>query len=73
MLWQESHIENTGRRAHMLAQGQPPSAKRGGLVADVRSGLTFLKLEKRKKEKSEAAKHWKQLKFLSTGEWIHKM
>ena len=32
-----------GRWAQMLAQGQSSSAKRGGLVADVSSGLNFLK------------------------------
>ena len=31
----------------MLAQGQSSSAKRGGLVADVSSGLIFLKKEKK--------------------------
>ena len=30
----------------MLAQGQSSSAKRGGLVADVSSGLIFLKKNK---------------------------
>ena len=30
----------------MLAQGQPSSAKRGGLEADVSSGLIFLKKKK---------------------------
>ena len=30
----------------MLAQGQSSSAKRGGLVADVSSGLIFLKRKK---------------------------
>ena len=34
----------------MLAQGQSSSAKRGGLVADVCSGLIFLR-KKQKKEK----------------------
>ena len=43
MLWQVSHIENRGRWAQMLAQSQSPSAKRGGLVANVSSGLIFLK------------------------------
>ena len=33
----------------MLAQGQSSSAKRGGLAADVSSGLIFLK----KKEKND--------------------
>ena len=36
----------------MLAQGQSSSAKRGGLVADVSSGLIFLK--KRKKERKHS-------------------
>ena len=31
----------------MLAQGQSSSAKRGGLVADVSSGLIFLKKQKK--------------------------
>ena len=31
----------------MLAQGQSSSAKRGGLVADVSSGVIFLKKKKR--------------------------
>ena len=43
MLWQGSQIKNGGRWARMLAQGQSSSAKRGGLVADVTSGLIFLK------------------------------
>ena len=43
MLWQASHIDNRGRWAWMLAQGQSSSAKRGGLAADVSSGLIFLK------------------------------
>ena len=36
------HIKQ-GRWAWMLARGQSSSAKRGGLVADVSSGLIFLK------------------------------
>ena len=43
MLWQASHIQSRGRWAQMLAQGQSSSAKRGGLAADVSSGLIFLK------------------------------
>ena len=43
MLWQMSHIQNRGRWAQMLAQGQSSLAKRGGLAADVSSGLIFLK------------------------------
>ena len=39
MLWQASHMENGGRWAQMLAQGQSSSAKRGGLAVDVSSGL----------------------------------
>ena len=35
-----------GRWAWMLAQGQSSSAKRGGLAADVSSGLIFLKKKK---------------------------
>ena len=46
MLRQVSHISNRGRKAQMLAQGQPSSAKTGGLVADVSSGLIFLKKKK---------------------------
>ena len=42
-----SHIQSGGRWAQMLAQGQSSSAKRRGLVADVSSGIMFLK----KKEK----------------------
>ena len=34
----------------MLAQGQFSSAKRGGLAADVSSGLIFLKNEKQTNE-----------------------
>ena len=33
----------------MLAQGQSSSAKRGGLAADVSSGLIFLKEKKKEK------------------------
>ena len=33
----------------MLAQGQSSSAKRGGLAADVSSGLIFLKKKKKRK------------------------
>ena len=36
----------------MLAQGQSSSEKRGGLVADVSSGLIFLKKKKAKAEKA---------------------
>ena len=36
----------------MLAQGQPSSAKRGGLAADVSSGLIFLKKKNKKKTHS---------------------
>ena len=43
MLWQAFHIESRGRWARMLTQGQSSSAKRGGLAADVSSGLIFLK------------------------------
>ena len=35
----------------MLAQGQSSSAKRGGLVVDVSSGLIFLKKPKKKTKK----------------------
>ena len=45
------HIEKSGGRwAWMLAQGQSSSAKRGGLAADVSSGLIFLKNKKKKIE-----------------------
>ena len=37
----------------MLAQGQSSSVKRRRLVADVRSGIIFLKKKKRKKERGE--------------------
>ena len=46
MLYQASHIQSRGRWARMSAQGQSSSAKRGGLVANVSSGLIFLKKEK---------------------------
>ena len=36
----------------MLAQGQSSSAKRGGLAADVSSGLNFLKKTKTNKNKT---------------------
>ena len=39
----------------MLAQGQSSSAKRGGLAADVRSGLIFLKKKKKEDEEEEAS------------------
>ena len=35
----------------MLAQGQSSSAKRGGLAADVSSGLIFLKQKQKQKQK----------------------
>ena len=42
----------------MLSQGQSSSAKRGGLVADVTSGLIFLKKKKeRKKENRLSSPH----------------
>ena len=34
----------------MLARGQSSSAKRGGLAADVGSGLIFLKKKEKRKE-----------------------
>ena len=43
----------------MLAQGHPSSAKRGGLAADVSSGLIFLK----KKEDSKMGKPYKEEKI----------
>ena len=43
MLWQASHTSSGGRWEQMLAQSQSSSAKRGGLAADVSSGLIFLK------------------------------
>ena len=46
MLWQASHIESRGNWAWMLAQGQSSSGKKGGLVADVSSGLILLKKKK---------------------------
>ena len=52
MLWQASHIESRRRWTRMLAQGQSSSAKRGGLAADVSSGLIFLKKTKNKKQKN---------------------
>src|SRR3712207_8110093 len=41
ILWQASHTESRGRWARVLAQGQSSSASRGGLAADVSSGLIF--------------------------------
>ena len=49
MLWQASHVSSRGRQAQVLAQGQPSSAKRGGLAADVSSRLIFLKKKKKKR------------------------
>ena len=46
MLWQASHIQNRGRWAQMLAQGQSSSAERGGVAMDVSPGLIFLKKKK---------------------------
>ena len=46
MLWQTFHMWNRGRWAEMLAQGHSSFAKWGGLVADVSSGLVFLKKTK---------------------------
>ena len=39
----------------MLARGQPSSAKRGGLAADVSSGLNFLKKNKTKKARARGS------------------
>ena len=39
-------IKSRGRWARMLAQGQSSSAQRGGLAADVSSGLIFLQRKK---------------------------
>ena len=39
----------------MLAQGQSSSAKRGGLAADVSSGLIFLKKKKKKEIENRLA------------------
>ena len=47
MLRQASHIQNRGRWAWMLTQGQSSSAKRGGLAANLSSGLIFLKKTKK--------------------------
>ena len=44
----------------MLAQGQSSSAKRGGLAADVSSGLIFLKRKKRKKQDLKVRKKTKE-------------
>ena len=41
----------------MLAQGQSSSAKRGGLAADVSSGLIFLKKQKQKQEQQQKKAH----------------
>ena len=53
MLWLASHIESRGRWARMLAQGQSSLAKRGGFVAEVSSGLIFLKKKEKKYHSSE--------------------
>ena len=53
MVWQASHIWAEGRWAKMLAPGQP-SEKRGGL-ADVSSGLIFLR--KKKYNKTQVNKY----------------
>src|SRR3712207_2934236 len=53
MLCQASHIKSRGRWAWMLAQGQSSSAKRGGLAADVSSGLIFLKKKKKTQKKKK--------------------
>ena len=42
MLWQASPMLDRGRWAQRLAQGQSSSAKIGGLVVNVSSGLIFL-------------------------------
>ena len=41
----------------MLAQGQSSAAKRGRLVADVSSGLIFLKNEEKKTKQKETRKN----------------
>ena len=41
----------------MLAQGQASSAKRGGLAADVSSGLIFLKRNKTNQPTGNNSKH----------------
>ena len=46
----------------MLAQGQSSPAKRGGLAADVSSGMVFLKKKKKKKKekkKRSQSESWK--------------
>ena len=40
----------------MLAQGQFSSAKRGGLAADISSGLMFLKKEKKDIKRADTEK-----------------
>ena len=49
----------------MLAQGQSFSAKRGGLAADVSSGLIFLKKKKRKKETKTNRIWWQQINHVN--------
>ena len=44
----------------MLAQGQSSSAKRGGLAADISSGLIFLKKTKKQKQSQTAVKMGKK-------------
>ena len=56
----------------MLAQGQSSSAKRGGLAADVSSGLIFLKKKKCKKYLS-AVKMKVKTNIKSTYERIEKV
>ena len=51
----------------MLAQDTPYSVKRGGLAADVNSGLVFLK-NKQKNENKKALKIWE--KYLTLTPWV---
>ena len=58
----------------MLAQGQSSSAKRGGLAADICSGLIFLKKKKKKKKKKNFekkgedtnCKYWNEREYITT-------
>ena len=45
----------------MLARGQSSSAKRGGLVADIGSGLIFLKKKNNELESSEQSHSGQEL------------
>ena len=54
----------------MLAQGQSSSAKRGGLAANVSSGLIFLKNKERKKNKEKNKNKGKKEEEIRVAEWF---